>query len=53
MTDDRPQDPEPRRAQQADEEAERRFQALTGMSVEAARAWVAYSAGVSRAPRRS
>jgi hypothetical protein len=55
MTDDRLPDAEPRRTQQADDEAARHFQHLTGMSVEAARAWVAFNAGRNavRPPRPS
>jgi hypothetical protein len=55
MSDDRPTDAEPRRTQQADDEAARHFQHLTGMSAEAARQWVAFSAGRNavRPPRPS
>jgi hypothetical protein len=44
MSDDHPQDGDPRRAQQAEDEA-RRLQVLTGMSVDAARAWLAFCGG--------
>jgi hypothetical protein len=55
MSDDHTSDADPRGTQQADDEAERRFRHLTGMSAEAARAWVAFSAGRNalRAPRPS
>jgi hypothetical protein len=43
MSDDLPQDPDPRRTQAEDEA--RRLQVLTGMSVDAARAWLAYCGG--------
>jgi hypothetical protein len=55
VSEDRTQDDEPRRTQSADDQAQRRFQHLTGMSADAARAWVAFSAGRNRPapPRRT
>jgi hypothetical protein len=45
VSDEHVEDTGPHGTEQADDEARRRFQALTGMSADAARAWVSFHSG--------